>query len=116
MEHIRRSLVQTAARQERLQDDLSQAEAEGRERDALRLRRELADLARSADELQAALDLIEARIEMETAQAAAASPVAETPPPPETSGAPLAGEEDDQDDLAARKSRLAKPGGWRQRS
>jgi hypothetical protein len=114
LERIRKSLVQAAAREKLLQDDLRLAEAEGRERDALRLRRELADLARSADELQAALDLIEARIEMQAQNKAeaglpASSRVASLAEEPESSEAPLA-EEGDQDELAARKARLAKPG------
>jgi hypothetical protein len=117
LEHIRRSLVRSAAREKQLQDDLALAKQEGRERDAIRLRRELSELGKSTDELQAALDLIAARIEMtreiKKDQAppqpypAAASPTAEEMGSPQTS---LAAPED-EDNLAARKARLATPQG-----
>jgi hypothetical protein len=107
LEHIRKSLVQSAAREKQLQDDLALAEQEGRERDAIRLRRELSELSKSRDELQAALDLIAARIEMTRESTEQASP---QPYPAEAS---LTAEEslaapEDEDDLAARKARLAK--------
>jgi hypothetical protein len=110
LEHIRKSLVHSAAREKQLQDDLSLAEQEGRERDAIRLRRELSELSKSRDELQAALDLIAARIEMTRESKEQASP---QPYPAEAS---LTAEEslaapEDEDDLAARKARLAKPQG-----
>lgn len=114
LKRIGQSLAQAAAREKRLQDELALAQQEGRERDAVRLRRQLADLARSSQELQAALDLIQARIETERERqtAAEARPASETPPS-------LAGEAaapstaltegEDQADLAARKARLAAP-------
>jgi len=112
LERIRKSLVQAAGREKRLQEELATAEQEGRERDAVRLRRELADLTRSSQELQSALDLIEARIEMEHQGQAEAGPVT-------SEGSPLAEEAttshvsladvDGQADLVARKTRLAAP-------
>jgi hypothetical protein len=111
LEHIRRSLVRSAAREKQLQDDLALAEQEGRERDAIRLRRELSELSKSRDELQAALDLIAARIEMtrETRKGQAPPqpyPAEAFPTAEESLAAP-----EDEDELAARKSRLAKPQG-----
>ncbi len=108
LEHIRKSLVRSAAREKQLQDDLTLAEQEGRERDAIRLRRELSELSKSRDELQAALDLIAARIEMTRES------TEQAPPQPYPAEASLTAEEslaapEDEDDLAARKARLAKP-------
>ena len=118
LEHIRKSLVQAAGREKRLQDALPLAEQEGREREAVRLRRQLADLARSSQELQAALDLIQARIEVERERQGAAEA-----PPASQAVSPLTGEVptlpasladgEDQADLAARKARLAAPEGKR---
>ncbi len=113
LEQIRKSLTRAAVREKRLQDDLAVAEEQGLERDAIRLRRELADLNRSKDELRASLDLIEARIEMELERKGKAG----IPP---SVGDPLVTEEVDSPqtsvadseegaDLAARKSRLATP-------
>jgi hypothetical protein len=101
--------VRSAAREKQLQDDLTLAEQEGRERDAIRLRRELSELGKSTDELQAALDLIAARIEM-----AREIKKDQAPPQPYPSEASPTAEEslaapEDEDDLAARKARLAKP-------
>jgi chromosome segregation ATPase len=116
LEHIRRSLVRSAAREKQLQDDLTLAEQEGRERDVIRLRRELSELGKSTHELQAALDVIAARMEMTRESKdqappqpypAEASPTAEEVGSPQTS---LAAPED-EDNLAARKARLAKPQG-----
>jgi DNA-binding MarR family transcriptional regulator len=115
LEQIRKSLVQAAARENRLLSDLALAQEEGRERDANRLRRELNDLARSADELQAALALIEARIEMERkSRGEAPSPPSEVPAQIEGAHAPRPALEEDsgeeeEADLAARKARLAAP-------
>jgi hypothetical protein len=110
LEQIQKSLARAAARQTRLEDDLGQAEQEGRERDAIRLRRELADLARSQDELQAALDLIQARLEMDRERKDQTSL---TPSPAageaNSSQVSLASEEAEAPDLAARKQRLAAP-------
>jgi hypothetical protein len=111
LEHIRKSLVRSAAREKQLQDDLTLAEQEGRERDAIRLRRELSKLGKSTDELQAALDLIAARIEM-TREITKD----QAPPQPYPAEASPAAEEslaapEDEDDLAARKARLAKSRG-----
>lgn len=116
LEHIRRSLVRSAAREKQLQDDLTLAEQEGRERDAIRLRRELSELDKSTDELQAALDLIAARMEMARESKGQAPPqpyLTKASPKAEEMGSPqtsLAAPED-EDDLAARKARLAKPQG-----
>jgi chromosome segregation ATPase len=110
LEHIRRSLVHSAAREKQLQDDLSLAEQEGRERDAIRLRRELSELSKSRDELQAALDLIAARIEMTRESKEQASPQPSPADVSPTAEESLAAPED-EDDLAARKARLAKPQG-----
>ncbi len=113
LEQIRRSLAQAAVREKRLQDELAQAEQEGREREAIRLRRELSELGRSSDELRATLDRIEAYLEM-ARQNQAAPPPASAPP---TAGpaeelseaqAPSQGAPGDAD-LDARKSRLDTP-------
>jgi hypothetical protein len=115
LEQIGKSLAQAAAREKQIRDDLTVAEEEGREGDAARLRRRLADLAESTEELQKALDLIEARIEMEGERAREreeeveprpseeVSPLAEETESPQTS----LEEEKSGDDLTARKSRLA---------
>jgi hypothetical protein len=114
LEQIRKSLTRAAAREERLQDDLALAEQEGRERDAVRIRRELAGLAQSTHELRAALDLIEARIEVgrerrdevETHRAEGVPhQVAEETDAPQMSLA----DEKDEIDLTARKARLSAP-------
>lgn len=108
LEQIRKSLAQAAGREKRLQDELALAEQEGREREAIRLRRELAELGRSRDELQAALDVIEARIEMarqsQTAAVAIPSTAKELASPQ-----PSLAESGEDAELAARKSRLAAP-------
>ncbi len=117
LEQIGKSLAQAAAREKQMQDELALAEEEGRERDAVRLRRQLADLAKSTDELQKALDLIEARIEMERERAREREEEAEPRPSPEISqlaeeveSPPIAsGEKDEEDDLSARRARLAAP-------
>ena len=111
LEQIGKSLAQAAAREKQIRDDLTVAEEEGREGDAARLRRRLADLAESTEELQKALDLIEARIEMEGEReeevgphpSEEVSPLAEETESPQTS----LEEEKRGDDLTARKSRLA---------
>jgi len=115
LEQIRKSLTGAAGREKQLQDALALAEEEGRERDTLRLRRELADLSRSKDELQAALDLIEARIEIKTEAVGkekaglrpspATQPEAETPESAEDSAV----DRGEEADLAARKTRLSAP-------
>jgi hypothetical protein len=114
LEQIGKSLAQASAREKQLRDDLTVAEEQGREREAARLRRQLADLAESTDELQKALDLIEARIEMEGERAREREEEVEPRPSEEVSL--LAGEtespqtsleeEKSGDDLTARKSRL----------
>jgi hypothetical protein len=114
LEQIGRSLAQAAAREKQMQDELALAEEEGRERDAVRLRRQLADLAESTDELQKALDLIEARIEMEQerAEEVKCQPPVEVPHLAEETGASqtsVPGEKDEEDDLSARRARLAAP-------
>jgi hypothetical protein len=115
LEQIGKSLAQAAVREEQMQDELALAEEEGRERDAVRLRRQLADLAESTDELQKALDLIEARIEME--QERVVEEVEPRPSPEisllaeetESPQASVSGEKDEEDDLSARRARLAAP-------
>ena len=114
LEKIRKSLVRAAARENRLMDDLALAEKQGREREANRLRRELNDLARSTDELQAALALIEARIEMEReSRGKAPSPPSEALTQIEGAHAPQPALEDtgeeEETDLTERKARLAAP-------
>jgi hypothetical protein len=115
LKQIRKSLAQAALREKRLQEELAQAEQEGREREAIRLRRELSELGQSTDELRAALDRIEAYVEMARQNQAA--------PPPSPASPPLAAgpaEEPDaaqssppgtpgDTDLDARKSRLDTP-------
>jgi hypothetical protein len=64
LKHIQTSIEESAARQRRLEEHLSQAEAESRERDVLRLQREIEDLSFSSQKLQATLDLIQTRIQM----------------------------------------------------
>ena len=109
LERIRKSLAQAAAREKQLQENLALAEQEGRERDAIRLRRELAELGRSGDELQAALDLIEARVEVSRQRAGEAAP--HPYPTPGETGSPRTSLADSEEeaDLAARKARLAAP-------
>jgi hypothetical protein len=110
LEQIRRSLAQAAVREKRLQDELAQAEQEGREREAIRLRRELSELGRSSGELRATLDRIEAYLEL-ARQNQAAPPPASPPPPDVGTGeaqAPSRSAPDDTD-LEARKSRLDTP-------
>jgi hypothetical protein len=110
LEHIRKSLVRSAAREKQLQDELALAEQQGREQDAVRLRRELADLSQSSDELQSALDLIAARIEMASENKELASQ-----PPPAAGQHDLdslrasPSKEESEPDLATRKARLAAP-------
>jgi hypothetical protein len=110
LEHIRKSLVRSAAREKQLQDELALAEQQGQEQDAVRLRRELADLSRSTDELQSVLDLIEARIEMSSEKKDLAS---QSAPPTDQQDSDLLqavlSEEEAEPDLAARKARLAAP-------
>ena len=114
LEQIGKSLAQAAAREKQMQDELALAEEEGRERDAVRLRRQLADLAESTEELQKALDLIEARIEMDRERkeemdrqpSPKVSLIAEETELPQTS---VSGEKDEEDDLSARRARLAAP-------
>jgi hypothetical protein len=91
-----------------MRDDLALAEADGREQDAIRIRRELAALNRSKHELQSALDLIEARIEMERRPEGETDPGS---PAGETTLAPAAlltdAVEEKETDLADRKARLS---------
>ncbi len=110
LEQIRKSLIRAAGREKRLQDELLTAEQEGRERDAVRLRRELADLSKSSGELRSVLDLIEARLEMAQGEksqslSGSSSPEAEHPPLP---GSSLSSDQE-QTDLDIRKARLAAP-------
>jgi hypothetical protein len=107
LEQIGQSLTRSVAREKRMRDDLALAEADGREQDAIRIRRELAALTRAKHELQSALDLIEARIEMER------RPEGETDPgsPAGETLAPAAlltdAVEEKETDLADRKARLS---------
>jgi hypothetical protein len=115
LEQIRKSLAQAALREKRLQDDLARAEQEGREREAIRLRRQLSELGQSSDELRATLDRIEAYLEVARRDQAA-------PPPAAPAPAPVAGVEGSDEaqssqtqsspedaDLSARMSRLDTP-------
>jgi hypothetical protein len=120
-QQIRRSLATAEGRREKLQ--------EGRDRESLLVRREMAVLSRSVDQLQAALDIVEARLAVvpplakpgdyrrirncatvrpaqasETREAASATSPAESPAQDQgVSATPPA------DDLEARKKRLAGP-------
>ncbi len=112
LEKIRKSLAQAALREKRLQDELAQAEQEGREREAIRLRRELSELEQSSDDLRATLDRIEAYLEV-TRQNQAAPPERGPSPAPAVEGpdetqssAPNTPEDAD---LSARMSRLDTP-------
>lgn len=114
LEQIGKSLAQAAAREKQMQDELALAEEEGRERDAVRLRRQLADLAESTDELQKALDLIEARIEVERErkEEMERQPALEVPHLAEetdSSQVSALDETAEEDDLSARRARLAAP-------
>jgi hypothetical protein len=113
LEQIRKSLAQAAVREKQLQDELTLAEEESRERDAIRLRRQLADLARSTDELRAALDLIAARVEMERERKGKAElrPSEKASLEAQETESPQATMADDRDegDSAARKARLEAP-------
>jgi len=112
LEQIRKSLAQAALREGRLQDELAQAEQEGREREAIRLRREMSELEQSADELRATLDRIEAYLEVARQNQAAPPPAA--PPAgagvegPDEAQAPAQSAPGDAD-LDARMSRLDTP-------
>jgi len=109
LEQIRKSLAQAALREKRLQDELAQAEQEGREREAIRLRRELSELGQSTDELRATLDRIEAYLEMARQNQAAPAP-ASPPPDVETGEAQAPSQSAPGDaDLDTRKSRLDTP-------
>jgi len=111
---IRKSLAQATVRASQVQDEVALAEREGRERDAVRLRRELADLTESTGELQRTLDLIEARIEMEREhhrEGKESLPAVEAPlaaDKSEPSHGSLA-EKDGEPGLNARRARLAAP-------
>ena len=113
LEKIRKSLAQAALREKRLQDELARAEQEGREREAIRLRRELSELGQSTDELRATLDRIEAYLEVARQNQAAPPPAS----PSRTAGpdvgtgevqAPSQSAPGDAD-LDARMSRLDTP-------
>jgi septal ring factor EnvC (AmiA/AmiB activator) len=109
LEQIRRSLAQAALREKRLQDELAQAEQEGREREAIRLRRELSELGQSSDELRATLDRIEAYLEVARQSQAAPPPASPAPVEgPDTAQAPAQNASEDAD-LNARMSRLDTP-------
>ena len=123
LERIRRSLTRGIAREKHVQDELAMAEQEGRERDAIRLQRDLSELNQSMDELRGALVLIQARIEMahqaESPEAVAGATAREAARPGTLSHVSLStaadgGEEPhsaSQDDaMEDRKERLSKPG------
>ncbi len=123
LERIRTSLTRGIAREKHVQDELAMAEQEGRERDTIRLQRDLSELNQSMDELRGALDLIQARIEMahqaESPEAVAGAAVGEAAKPGTSSHVSLStaadgGEEpqstSQDDDLEDRKERLSKPG------
>jgi hypothetical protein len=105
LEQIRKSLAQAALREKRLQDELARAEEEGREREAIRLRRELSELGQSTDELRATLDRIEAYLEMARQDQAAPPPSAEEAGEAQAPG----GSTPEDADLSARMSRLDTP-------
>jgi hypothetical protein len=109
LEQIRKSLAQAALREKRLQDELGRAEEEGREREAIRLRRELSELGQSTDELRATLDRIEAYLEMARQNQAAPPPA--SPAPVEGLGETQTPAQSTPEDagLNARKSRLDTP-------
>ncbi len=109
LEKIRKSLAQAALREKRLQEELAQAEQEGREREAIRLRRELSELGQSSDELRATLDRIEAYLEVARQNQAAPPPAAPAPieGPDEAQSSAQSPPEDA--DLSARMSRLDTP-------
>jgi hypothetical protein len=112
LDQIRKSLAQAALREKRLQDDLARAEQEGREREAIRLRRQLSELGQSSDELRATLDRIEAYLEVARRDQAAPPPAAPSPAP--AGGADEAQPSQTQSspedaDLSARMSRLDTP-------
>ena len=99
------------------------AQQEGRERDAIRLQRDLSELNQTMDELRGALDLIQARIEMahqaESPEAVAGAGDGEAARPGTLSHGSLStqadgGEEPQSasqyDDLEERKERLSKSG------
>ncbi len=116
LEKIRKSLAQAALREKRLQDELAQAEQEGREREAIRLRRELSELGQSSDELRATLDRIEAYLEVVRQNQAAPSPASPAPAPvakvtgpDEVQAASPTQSAPEDDDLSARMARLNKP-------
>jgi hypothetical protein len=107
LDQINQALTRAAGRDKRLQDALSLAEQEGRERDAIRLRREMADLDRSRDELQAALDLIEAHIEMTHMQKSSETVPQATREADVSLASPA--ETKEESDITERKVRLSAP-------
>jgi hypothetical protein len=119
-QQIRRGLAKADARRKQLQDALTAAEQAGRDREALILRREMAELSRSSDQLRAALDVIEARLAEvstprrgESAQQPQANKATQASHATSLDESPL--QEDGvsaaapADDLEARKKRLAGP-------
>jgi len=123
LERIRTSLTRGVAREKRVQGELAMAEQEDRERDAIRLRRDLSELNQSMDELRGALDLIQARIEMahqaQSPKTVAGATAGEVARPGELSHVSLSTAADggegpqstsQDDDLEDRKERLSKPG------
>ena len=109
LEKIRKALAQAALREKRLQDELARAEQEGREREAIRLRRELSELGQSTDELRATLDRIEAYLEVARQNKAAPPPASPLPVEgPDEAQVPAQSTPEDAD-LNARMSRLDTP-------
>jgi septal ring factor EnvC (AmiA/AmiB activator) len=109
LEQIRKSLAQAALREKRLQDELTRAEQEGHEREAVQLRRELSELGQSSDQLRATLDRIEAYLEVTRQNQATPPPAAPSPPEGTDEAQPPAQSTPEDADLNARMSRLDTP-------
>jgi septal ring factor EnvC (AmiA/AmiB activator) len=109
LEQIRKSLAQAALREKRLQDELTRAEQEGHEREAVQLRRELSELGQSSDQLRATLDRIEAYLEVTRQNQATPPPAAPSPAEGTDEAQPPAQSTPEDADLNARMSRLDTP-------
>jgi seryl-tRNA synthetase len=111
-EQLRRALARAEDRRQKLEQNLATAGQAGREREAMVMRRQIDELARSSEGLSQALEVIEARRE-----AAVRSPAAPATSAPDNRGSLADGEAVAGEtapaadtDLEARKRRLAGPG------
>jgi len=116
LQRMRAALERAAARRQRLEQELAEAERQGQQDEAVRLRRMLAELVRSMEQLQTGLDRLAAQLELVHSAEAAGSQAAAHSRPTQLAGAapgeaaaPAAPAR--SDDLEARKARLSGSGG-----